>query len=223
MSEQRSGLCRVHARSSGRRVHHRRCGQGSRQNMKTMALERDVYGEGQHRCHGGFLGFAKHCGFVIKLCQLFRARTKGKVERFNGYLRRSFSVSLPSRLTQTGPRHHCASARRVRPIAGAMCAGSGGMNVQQKRIAILCEELRLAFVAQGYGAAAQKAAEGTPYSDFLDGLLRQEAAAVMRRLLMRLAVGLARTGQQWTCPGRRARHRARSRGWPTRSFPGDAR
>lgn len=51
------------------------------------------------------------------------------------------------------------------------------MNLQHERIAILCEELRLPFVAQGYGAAAQKAAAGgTSYSDFLEGLLREEAA-----------------------------------------------
>lgn len=51
------------------------------------------------------------------------------------------------------------------------------MNLQHERIAGLCEELRLPFVAQGYGAAAQKAAVlGTPYSDFLEGLLREEAA-----------------------------------------------
>jgi transposase len=144
-----SGLDFVESRSCWRQVHHRLCGQGSRQNTKTVVLERNVHGEGQHRCHGGFLGFARHCGFVIKLCQPFRASTMGKAERFNGYLRRLFSVALAS--------------------------------------------------------------------------LRHRLKAVLRRLLMRLAVGLARTGQQWACPGRRARHRARSRGWPTRSFPGDAR
>ena len=57
-------------------------------NMKTVVIERDVYGDGQHRYHAGFLDFAKHSGFIIKLCQPYRAKTKGKVERFNGYLRR---------------------------------------------------------------------------------------------------------------------------------------
>lgn len=46
--------------------------------------------------------FAKHSGFRIKLCQPYRAQTKGKVERFNGYLRRSFYVPLASRLGQSG-------------------------------------------------------------------------------------------------------------------------
>ena len=71
-------------------------------NMKTVVLQRDSHGQGQHRYHAGFLDFAHHCGFVIKLCRPYRAKTKGKVERFNGYLRRSFYVPLASRLKQSG-------------------------------------------------------------------------------------------------------------------------
>jgi len=70
--------------------------------MKTVVLERDVDGPGEHRYHAGFLDYAKHCGFVIKLCRPYRARTKGKVERFNGYLRRSFYVPLIAKLKQAG-------------------------------------------------------------------------------------------------------------------------
>ena len=58
----------------------------------------------EHRFHAGFLDYAKHSGFVIKLCQPYRAKTKGKVERFNGYLRRSFYVPLASRLAQSGQK-----------------------------------------------------------------------------------------------------------------------
>lgn len=71
-------------------------------NMKTVVLERDASGEGEHRFHAGFLDYARHCGFVIKLCRPYRARTKGKVERFNGYLRRSFYVPLVAQLKQAG-------------------------------------------------------------------------------------------------------------------------
>ena len=71
-------------------------------NMKTVVLERDTTGEGAHRFHSGFLDYARHCGFVIKLCRPYRARTKGKVERFNGYLRRSFYVPLAAALKQAG-------------------------------------------------------------------------------------------------------------------------
>ena len=71
-------------------------------NMKTVVLERDVSGDGEHRLHAGFLDYARHCGFVIRLCRPYRAKTKGKVERFNGYLRRSFYVPLAARLKQVG-------------------------------------------------------------------------------------------------------------------------
>lgn len=71
-------------------------------NMKTVVIERDASGEGEHRFHAGFLDYASHCGFVIKLCRPYRARTKGKVERFNGYLRRSFYVPLVAALKQAG-------------------------------------------------------------------------------------------------------------------------
>ena len=65
-------------------------------------IERDAAGEGAHRFHAGFLDYARHCGFVIKLCRPYRAKTKGKVERFNGYLRRSFYVPLVAQLKQAG-------------------------------------------------------------------------------------------------------------------------
>ena len=71
-------------------------------NMKTVVIERDARGEGEHRFHAGFLDYVHHCGFVIKLCRPYRARTKGKVERFNGYLRRSFYVPLAAKLKQAG-------------------------------------------------------------------------------------------------------------------------
>ncbi|CDS48207.1 Mobile element protein [Polaromonas sp. CG9_12] len=51
------------------------------------------------------------------------------------------------------------------------------MNLQHERITLLCETLSLPCVAQGYGAAAQHAAKtDTGYSDFLEGLLKEEAA-----------------------------------------------
>ena len=71
-------------------------------NMKTVVLERDAYGEGKHRYHPTFLDFARHYGFIPRLCRPYRARTKGKVERFNSYLRYSFYVPLASRLKPAG-------------------------------------------------------------------------------------------------------------------------
>ena len=71
-------------------------------NMKTVVIERDAYSAGQHRFQPGFLDFAKHYGFIPKLCQPYRAKTKGKVERFNRYLRHSFYNPLVSRLKPLG-------------------------------------------------------------------------------------------------------------------------
>lgn len=51
------------------------------------------------------------------------------------------------------------------------------MNLQYETIRELCEALSLPFVAQGYPAAAQQAAQQqSAYSDFLESLLRMEAA-----------------------------------------------
>jgi transposase len=71
-------------------------------NMKTVVIERDAYGPRQHRFQPGFLDFAGHYGFRPELCQPYRAKTKGKVERMNGYIRRSFYVPLVARLKSAG-------------------------------------------------------------------------------------------------------------------------
>lgn len=65
------------------------------------------------------------------------------------------------------------------------------MNLQHERLLCLCDTLNLPFIAQGYGAAAQDAAKReTADSDFLEGLLKAEAAGRRVRkqgLLTRLA------------------------------------
>lgn len=81
-------------------------------NMKTVVIARDVYGTGVHRFQAGFLDYARHCGFVPRLCRPYRAKTKGKVERFNRYLRESFYVPLDSRLRQAGLTVDVATANR---------------------------------------------------------------------------------------------------------------
>lgn len=81
-------------------------------NMKTVVIERDYYGAGAHQFQSGFLDFAKHCGFIPKLCKPYRAKTKGKVERFNRYLRNSFYVPLASQLKQAGLLLDAATANR---------------------------------------------------------------------------------------------------------------
>jgi transposase len=67
-------------------------------NMKTVVLERNAYGRGRHRLHPGLLALSRDLGFAVRLCRPYRAKTKGKVERFNRYLRGSFYNPLVTRL-----------------------------------------------------------------------------------------------------------------------------
>jgi transposase len=71
-------------------------------NPKTVVLERDVYGEGRHRWNAQLLELAEQCGFAPRLCRPYRARTKGKVERFNRYLKESFVTPLAASLKAAG-------------------------------------------------------------------------------------------------------------------------
>ncbi len=71
-------------------------------NMRTVVTDRDRYGPGLHRYNRTFLDFAHHHGFLPRLCRPYRAKTKGKVERFIGYLRASFYVPLASQLSPEG-------------------------------------------------------------------------------------------------------------------------
>ena len=68
-------------------------------NMKTVIIKRNAYGYGKHQLNALFEDFAKHCGFDIKVCRPYRAKTKGKVERFNHYLRYSFHNALRVKLS----------------------------------------------------------------------------------------------------------------------------
>lgn len=73
-------------------------------NASTVVVERDAYGDGQHRWHRLLRALAADYGFSIRLCRPYRAKTKGKVERFNGYLKGSFLVPLAASLKQSGLR-----------------------------------------------------------------------------------------------------------------------
>lgn len=69
-------------------------------NPKTVVIERNAYGEGNHRYNPYLLEVAKHYGIVLKLCAPYRAQTKGKVERFHRYLRGSFFNPLQAGQTE---------------------------------------------------------------------------------------------------------------------------
>ena len=102
-------------------------------NMRTVVTDRDCYGPGLHRYNRTFLDFAHHHGFVPRLCRPYRAQTKGKVERFIGYLRASFYVPLASQLSPEGLRvdRDTANARVgawLRDVANARVhATTGGV------------------------------------------------------------------------------------------------
>lgn len=71
-----------------------------------------VLGPGLHRWHPGMLDFAGDYGFQLRVCRPYRARTKGKVERFNGYLKGSFLVPLAATLRAGGLKLDVDTANR---------------------------------------------------------------------------------------------------------------
>lgn len=81
-------------------------------NASTVIVERDAYGPGHHRWHAGLLALAERYGFRPRVCRPYRARTKGKVERFNGYLKGSFVVPSAATLKSAGLRLDVEAANR---------------------------------------------------------------------------------------------------------------
>lgn len=58
--------------------------------MKAVIIEDDRASGGRLLENAEFVRFAAHCGFRIRACRPYRAKTKGKVERPIGYVRQSF-------------------------------------------------------------------------------------------------------------------------------------
>lgn len=140
-------------------------------NMRTVVLERHGYGRGRHRFHPGFLDFARHCGFHLRLCAPYRAQTKGKVERFIRYLRHSFYVPLASRLAQEGlivdrETANLAVGRWLREVANKRVHGTTG-EIPADRLAI--ERVQLQPVPTPYGGRSVRALQ-KPVSASIVGL-----------------------------------------------------
>ena len=104
-------------------------------NAKCIMLERDAYGEGKHRWNPLMLELSERYGFKLRACRPYRARTKGKVERFNRYLKDSFVTPLAATLKQAGleldvdsanahigPWLHGVANARVHAVTGAVPA-----------------------------------------------------------------------------------------------------
>ena len=70
-------------------------------NLKSVVIQRDKYGINNHSFNKEFLEFSKGL-FIHKLCKPFRPKTKGKVERFNHYLKNNFYEPLKSALKNSG-------------------------------------------------------------------------------------------------------------------------
>lgn len=79
-------------------------------NTKAVVIQRDAHGEGLHRWNSQVMELAQDCGFTPRLCRPYRAKTKGKVERFNAYLKGSFVVPLVATLHASGLRLDAALA-----------------------------------------------------------------------------------------------------------------
>lgn len=112
-------------------------------NMKTVVIERDAFGPGKHRFQRSLWDVAKHYNFRPRVCRPYRARTKGKVERFNRYLRYSFHLPLVTRLRQAGLRLDCDTAnaevaRWLREVANARIHGQ----TKRQPAQLLIEEQR---------------------------------------------------------------------------------
>ena len=128
-------------------------------NMKTVILERNTYGRGAHRFHPGFLDYIKHAGALPRLCQPYRPQTKGKVERFIGYLKRSFWIPFVATQRQAGvlPDKHSANAavaRWLREVANARVHATTE-EVPAERLIIECPKLQhLPAIYRGRSARA---------------------------------------------------------------------
>ncbi|EZO16783.1 hypothetical protein AJ62_05983 [Pseudomonas aeruginosa 3575] len=90
-----------------------------------IILERDAYGDGFHRWHPRLLALADEYGFRPRVCRPYRAKAKGKVERFNGYLKGSFITPLAAtsrvqacRWMWTLPTHTSGAGSMRLPING---------------------------------------------------------------------------------------------------------
>lgn len=71
-------------------------------NAKSIITQRHGYGRGNHKCNEQLKQFSKDYAFVPTVCLSGRAKTKGKVERYNRYLKSSFVCPLEASLKSEG-------------------------------------------------------------------------------------------------------------------------
>lgn len=115
-------------------------------NAKCIMIERDAYGDGRHRWNDKLLQLAADYRFRLRACRPYRAKTKGKVERFNGYLKNSFITPLTATLKQAGLVLDVDTANGqigpwLREVAHQRCHGTTG---QKPQTLLIKEQLALA-------------------------------------------------------------------------------
>ena len=71
-------------------------------NLKSVMITRNAYGDGLHKFNPSFLDFAKSTGFIPRTCMPYRAKTKGKVERFARFVKENFYYPLRAKLKNSG-------------------------------------------------------------------------------------------------------------------------
>ncbi|MDA9003854.1 IS21 family transposase, partial [bacterium] len=71
-------------------------------NAKCIMIQRNAYGDGDHQWNAKLLEQARDFGYRPKACRPYRAKTKGKVERFNRYLKESYITPLVASLKDVG-------------------------------------------------------------------------------------------------------------------------
>ncbi len=185
-------------------------------NTKTVIIERDGYGPGLHRWHAGMLELARDCGFQLRVCRPYRAKTKGKVERFNGYLKGSFLVPLAATLRAGGLQLDVDTANRevlrwlnevanmrvhattecsaVRPLdRGARAAGRVAGSYDAKRTSDHARQRRAVRVAAASAVGVRRTAGGGGMS------LQQERIAALCEELKLPAVST-----EWSALAQRA-------------------
>ena len=145
-------------------------------------IERDCYGEGKHRFNRELLAVAEEFGFRPRLCRPYRAKTKGKVERFNGYLKGSFLVPLAATLKQAGLRLDVTAANShigpwLQRVANARVHGTTG-EVPSERLQLEREKLRplpVSVAAPPPIPVARGAVQPVPYESLQHPLSVYEA------------------------------------------------
>ena len=128
-------------------------------NMRTVILGRNSYGRGKHKLNPLFEDFAKHCGFSIKVCKPYRAKTKGKVERFNHYLRYNFHNGLRVRL---GMKHYALTLENANAEVLKWLDTTANRRIHQTTLQVpfellAQEQLQLRLVPKAYQGIHPKA------------------------------------------------------------------